>query len=1048
SFPTGVANDRTAALAMAQKYHDPGVAARTFSSAYTQNQVALRHLGVSAEEVEVFDRLGSRVFFSDTTLREDPAILARNVLGQSGLWGHSISGDLPIVLVRVTEPDDLDLVNQVLRAQEQWRLKGLRADVVILNEHEVSYRDQLHNELTGMVGLGPFGGWMSQSGGVFLLRADAMPEKEITLLATVARATLHGNRGRLDQQIDLSDVEQSTSVPYPLPAALVDELMDGEEPQEPVAIPPLDMDNGTGGFANGGREYVVVLEGDRETPLPWINVLANPIFGSIVTSSGSSHTWAENARENRLTPFANDAVTDPTSEAIFVRDEENGAVWGATPGPLRRSPRSSRWIIRHAAGVTKFSRNAHGFEQELAVFVAKDEPVKLSIVTLTNRSDRPRRLSLFSYNDWWIGPPKPGMSRFVMTDHDETTGDVFARQLYGENPSDRLAFAGATGPVRSATGDRREFLGRNGSLARASALGRPELERRFGPGLDPCAAIQVSLEIAPGETRQIVFQLGEGKDREHSRQILETYRDPEAAWRELAAVEKFWDEILGSIRISTPDDSLDILVNRWLLYQDLAARFWARSGYYQSSGAFGFRDQLQDVMALMFVRPDLTREHILRAAARQFVEGDVQHWWNPKSGHGIRTRCSDDLLWLPWATAEYVRTTGDESILEVRIPFLEAPPLADGESEAFGLPELSSQEGTLYEHCIRAIEKSLPSGARGLPLIGSCDWNDGYNRIGVEGRGESVFVGWFLHLILGLVAPWCRERKDPARADRYAAEQQRLGAMLEQTWDGEWYQRAYFDDGTPLGSSRNVEGKIDSLAQSWAVLSGAAPRGRAERAMDAVRAYLVRRASNVVLLLTPPFDTTELDPGYIKGYIPGVRENGGQYTHAAQWVVLALTRLGRGDEAVELFHMLNPINHTRTEGDLRRYKTEPYAVAGDVYDHPAHRGRGGWTWYTGSAGWLYRVAIEGILGLQRHGATFEVKPCIPASWPGFSIEWRFGSAKYAIEVENRDPHYPEVMAAELDGKDVAPDTIPLVDDGADHRLRIVLGAPATIASKS
>ncbi|MHB0970938.1 MAG: GH36-type glycosyl hydrolase domain-containing protein [Thermoanaerobaculia bacterium] len=1048
SFTTGVANDRTAALAMAQKYHDPGVAARTFSSAYTQNQVALRHLGVSAEEVEVFDRLGSRVFFSDTTLREDPAILARNVLGQSGLWGHSISGDLPIVLVRVTEPDDLDLVNQVLRAQEQWRLKGLRADVVILNEHEVSYRDQLHNELTGMVGLGPFGGWMSQSGGVFLLRADAMPEKEITLLATVARATLHGNRGRLDQQIDLSDVEQSTSVPYPLPAALVDELMDGEEPQEPVAIPPLDMDNGTGGFANGGREYVVVLEGDRETPLPWINVLANPIFGSIVTSSGSSHTWAENARENRLTPFANDAVTDPTSEAIFVRDEENGAVWGATPGPLRRSPRSSRWIIRHAAGVTKFSRNAHGFEQELAVFVAKDEPVKLSIVTLTNRSDRPRRLSLFSYNDWWIGPPKPGMSRFVMTDHDETTGDVFARQLYGENPSDRLAFAGATGPVRSATGDRREFLGRNGSLARASALGRPELERRFGPGLDPCAAIQVSLEIAPGETRQIVFQLGEGKDREHSRQILETYRDPEAAWRELAAVEKFWDEILGSIRISTPDDSLDILVNRWLLYQDLAARFWARSGYYQSSGAFGFRDQLQDVMALMFVRPDLTREHILRAAARQFVEGDVQHWWNPKSGHGIRTRCSDDLLWLPWATAEYVRTTGDESILEVRIPFLEAPPLADGESEAFGLPELSSQEGTLYEHCIRAIEKSLPSGARGLPLIGSCDWNDGYNRIGVEGRGESVFVGWFLHLILGLVAPWCRERKDPARADRYAAEQQRLGAMLEQTWDGEWYQRAYFDDGTPLGSSRNVEGKIDSLAQSWAVLSGAAPRGRAERAMDAVRAYLVRRASNVVLLLTPPFDTTELDPGYIKGYIPGVRENGGQYTHAAQWVVLALTRLGRGDEAVELFHMLNPINHTRTEGDLRRYKTEPYAVAGDVYDHPAHRGRGGWTWYTGSAGWLYRVAIEGILGLQRHGATFEVKPCIPASWPGFSIEWRFGSAKYAIEVENRDPHYPEVMAAELDGKDVAPDTIPLVDDGADHRLRIVLGAPATIASKS
>ncbi|MGZ5472813.1 MAG: GH36-type glycosyl hydrolase domain-containing protein [Thermoanaerobaculia bacterium] len=1043
SFTTGVANDHTAALAMAQKYHDPGVAARTFSSAYTQNQVALRHLGVSAEEVEVFDRLGSRVFFSDTTLRESPEILARNELGQSGLWGHSISGDLPIVLVRVTEPDDVGLVNQVLRAQEQWRLKGLRADVVILNEHEPTYRDELHAELTGAVGLGPFGGWMSQTGGVFLLRADAMPEKEITLLATVARATLHGNRGRLEQLLNQSDLEQSTGVPHPLPSALVDEPMEGEEPQEAVALPPLVMDNGTGGFGNDGKEYVVVLEGDRETPLPWINVLANPIFGSIVTSSGSAHTWAENARENRLTPFANDAVTDPTSEAIFMRDEENGAVWGATPGPLRRSARSSRWIVRHAAGVTRFSRNAHGFEQELAVFVAKDEPVKLSILTLKNRSNRPRRLSLFSYNDWWLGPPKPGMSRFVMTDHDADTGDVFARQLYGEHPSERIAFAGATGPVRSATGDRREFLGRNGSLARASALARPELERRFGAGLDPCAAIQVALEIEPGETRQIVFQLGQGSTLEDARRILERYRDPEAAWSELAAVEKFWDELLGSIRISTPDDSFDILVNRWLLYQDLAARIWARSGYYQASGAYGFRDQLQDVMALMFVRPDLTREHILRAAARQFVEGDVQHWWSPKTGYGIRTRCSDDLLWLPWATSEYVRATGDESILEERMSFLEAPPLPAGEAEAFGLPERSRQDGTLYEHCVRAIEKSLPSGARGLPLIGSCDWNDGYNRIGLEGRGESVFVGWFLHLILGLVAPWCRERGDTARGDRYLAEQNRLGAMLEQTWDGEWYQRAYFDDGTPLGSSRNVEGKIDSIAQSWAVLSGAASRARAERAMDAVRAHLVRRASGVVLLLTPPFDTTDLDPGYIKGYIPGVRENGGQYTHAAQWVVLAFTRLGRGDEAMEVFHMLNPINHTRTAGDLRRYKTEPYAVAGDVYDHPAHRGRGGWTWYTGSAGWLYRVAIEGILGLRRSGATFEVKPCIPSSWPGFSIEWRFGQSSYAIEVENRDPQDGGIAAAELDGKPVDLDAIPCVDDGADHRLRIVLGALAT-----
>jgi cyclic beta-1,2-glucan glucanotransferase len=1015
SFWTIVASSRAELLDLVDKHHDRSAFDRAKTLAWTQAQVQLRHLDVKADEAAGFQSLAAPILYADRRFRASSAALVRGADAQSGLWPVGISGDLPIVLLCIDEIEDIAQVRQLLRAHEYWRMKRLGVDLVIVNEHASSYAQDLQVAIETAIRSSqsrPHLGEELAQGSVYALRADLMSVATRALLQSAARVVLIARRGSIANQL--------ARLPQP---PIQSSPMRPRGPSEPSLAPlpqskprpkaeHLEFFNGLGGFDKDGREYVSILDAGRSTPAPWINVIANPHFGFQVATEGSGYTWAENSRENQLTPWSNDPVGDPTGEAIYVRDEMTGDLWSATAQPIRDS---GTYIARHGYGYSHFEHKANGITLELLQYVPLADPIKISRLTITNLSGRPRRLSVIAYAEWVLGTSRGASAPFIATEIDTVTGAMLARNPWSIPFSGRVAFADLRGRQTAWTADRTEFLGRKaGPAAPAALAGAVPLSGATGAGLDPCAALQTVIELGVGESVEIAAFLGQCGSAEEARTLITRYReiDLDAVLDEVTA---HWETLLGTVQVKTPDRAMDIMLNGWLLYQTLACRIWARSAFYQASGAYGFRDQLQDGMALTFAEPAGTRAHILRAAARQFVEGDVQHWWLPHSGQGVRTRISDDRVWLAFATAAYVTGTDDADILDEDVPFLDGPALRPGEHDAFFQPMIADESATLFEHCARGLDQCLAlTGEHDLPLIGTGDWNDGMNRVGDGGKGESVWLGWLLVRTVELFAPLA-ESRDADRARRWRDHAASVREALErEAWDGEWYRRATFDDGAWLGSKANAECRIDSIAQSWAVLSGAADPAHAAMAMVSLENHLIRRDNGLALLFTPPFDATPLDPGYIKGYPPGVRENGGQYSHAAMWAILAFAKLGAGDKAAELFALINPINHARAPEEIERYKVEPYVVAADVYSVSPHVGRGGWTWYTGSAAWMYRAGMEGILGIRREGAFLIVEPCIPAAWPGFDATVRLGATCYDICVENPSHRCRGISCAVLD----------------------------------
>ncbi|MCU0662203.1 MAG: cyclic beta 1-2 glucan synthetase [Myxococcota bacterium] len=1033
----GAAASREGAMELIQKYQDHRMADRVFEVAATHSKAVLGQLGTSESEAQLYGQLAPAVIFPLSAFRAPSSILRRNRKGQAGLWPYAISGDLPIVLLCIRDADSLKLVRDLIAAHAFWRSRGLLADLVIWNEGASGYRRDLTEQILGLVAASTEPQLVDKPGGVFVRHIDAFPEEDRVLLQAMARIVIRDTDGPLDHQLERWRLAATTSRTPMLNAPT-------QTAPPPTSLAPISprtdliFANGLGGFTRDGREYIIDLARGRHTPAPWINVIANARLGTVVSESGSAYTWYGNAQLYRLSPWSNDAVTDPSGEIIYLRDEATGHSFSPMPWPRASD---AAYTCRHGFGYSIFEHREDGLETELTTYIGVDSPVKYSVLKLKNLEARRRTISVMASVDLVLGDLRSKQAMHVVTELEPLTGAILARNSYNSEFPGAVSFFDCSETQRSVSGDRTEILGRNGDPSQPATLRLRQLSGRLGPGLDPCMAMHATIELAEGAQREIVFILGAGENTAEAVSLIARHRGVAAARVALEEVWRFWKEKLGVLHAETPDPALDVLMNGWLPYQILSCRMLGRSGFYQSGGAYGFRDQLQDCVALLHEVPHLAREHLLRCAKQQFVEGDVQHWWHPPSGRGVRTRCSDDYLWLPYAVARYVSFTGDTGVLDEPIPYLTGRTLGSSEESYYDLPGRSDQTGSLYEHCTRAILNGRKLGEHNLPLMGSGDWNDGMNRVGHLGKGESHWLGFFLHEVLTRFSALAQQRGDESFGRHCLTTAKGLANQIEtHAWDGQWYRRATFDSGELLGSSRNAQCQIDSLPQSWATLTALGDPQRREQALDSLWNKLVCQEHQLVRLFTPPFDHSPLDPGYVQGYPPGVRENGGQYTHAAVWAAMAFSLAGRSEQAQTLLSFLNPIHHALSPEAVERYKVEPYVLAGDIYSEPPYAGRGGWSWYTGSAAWYYRLLHEVLFGIERRADTLRFSPAVPRSWTAFKLHYRYYQTFYHVAFTQSQTHKGSSQLT-LDGTVLQDGLLRLVNDQNEHTVEVLFGPP-------